>query len=183
MQNKQKGDKDKGVALLKDSNPKPETAPVFIDAEKMFEKLATLTRDITDLAFDFSRARGGEFGKDLEDWFRAENELLRPAPVEITESDEKILVSVAVPGFKPEEIEIAVKDNVLMINGIAESSLMKEGTTLLREWNSNRFCRTLALPANVDEANVTAKLTNGMLELTLPKAAGRDATKVAVASA
>ena len=181
MQNKQ--EKVKEGLPQKTESSKPEATPLFIEADTMFEKLATLTRDITDRAFDFSRERGGGFGKDLEDWLRAENELLRPAPVEITESDENILVSVAVPGFKPEEIEIAVKDNVLMINGIAEASLMKEGTTIVREWNSNRFCRTLALPSNVVEANVTAKLANGMLELTLPKAAEKDVTKVAVVSA
>jgi HSP20 family protein len=175
---------------MKNKNEKPKTedlkvptTPVFIPAEEMSQKLATLTRDIADLAFELSRERKGAFGKELDDWFRAENELLRPMPVEITETDDNILVSAAVPGFKPEEIEVSIKDNMLMVNGITELSVVKDGKTILREWKSNRFCRQLMLPAAVVEDKVSARLANGMLELTLPKAAERDVTKVAVATA
>ena len=168
---------------LKTKDPKTPAAPIFIPVEDMVDKFAALTRDIADLAYEFSRERDGAFGKELDDWFRAENELLRPMPIEMTETDDNILVSAAVPGFKPEEIEVSVKDNMLMINGITEPSLVKEGKTILREWKSNRFSRQLMLPTAVVEDKVSAKLTNGILELTLPKAAGRDVTKVAIATA
>ena len=56
-------------------------APVFVEAEKMLERLTEITGDITKRAYDFFRDRGGEFGKEVEDWFRAENEILRPVPV------------------------------------------------------------------------------------------------------
>lgn len=158
--------------------------PVFVEAEKMLERLTEITGDITKRAYDFFRDRGGEFGKEVDDWFRAENEILRPVPVEITESDGNIFVRAAVAGFKPEEIEVSVKDDMLFLSGTTEAREEKKETeTIVREWSSNRFCRQFTLPSPVMEDKVTAKLADGMLELTLPKAEAHEATKVAVTAA
>ena len=158
--------------------------PSFVEAENMLNRFTDITRDIAQLAFAFFRERGFEMGKEFEDWFKAENEILRPTPVEITQSDENIFVKAAVPGFKPEEIEVSVKDDVLMISGLTKTGdETPEPDTVVREWASNRFYRQLTLPSEVIADKVTAKLNNGMLELTLPKAAAHEATKVAVASA
>lgn len=159
-------------------------SPAFVDAERMLDRFAEVTKDTARKAFEFFRDRGGEFGRELDDWFKAENEILRPTPVEITESDASVFVKAAVAGFKPEEIEVSVKDNVVIISGQTESSDERPNSkTVAREWTSNRFYRQLTLPSEVLADKVTAKLTDGMLELTLPKAAAQEATKVAVTSA
>jgi HSP20 family protein len=158
--------------------------PAFIEAEKMFEKVAEITKDIAQRAFEFFRERGGEFGKDVEDWFKAESELLRPVPIEMTESDAEIFVTAAVPGFKAEEIEISVKDDVLIVSGKTETDEESEdASTIVREWTSNRFYRQLTLPSRIFPDKANAKLVDGLLKLTLPKAATNDVTKVAVTSA
>ncbi|MEO8042620.1 MAG: Hsp20/alpha crystallin family protein [Acidobacteriota bacterium] len=163
---------------------KTEPAPAFVDAEKLLERLTDITKDVTHKAYDFFRDRGGEWGLEVEDWFKAENEILRPVPVEVSELGDNLLVTAAVPGFKPEEIEVSVKGDTLIISGATEKSDEKtNANTIVREWNSNRFFRQLTLPSPVMEDKVTAKLQDGMLELTLPKATAHDATKVAVASA
>jgi HSP20 family protein len=167
-------------SLVKTTEP----APAFVDVERMLERFTEITKDIAEKAFDFFRDRGGEWGREVEDWFKAESQILRPVPVEITEAGENVLVSAAVPGFKPEEIEVSVKGDTLIISGATEASDKKEdANTIIREWNSNKFYRQLMLPSPVMEDKVTAKLANGMLELTLPKATAHEATKVAVASA
>lgn len=174
----------KPTAIQKVDTPDAKLEPVFVAAEKMFEKFADVSREIGRRAYDFFRERGGEFGKELDDWFKAENEILRPVPVEITESDSNIFVKAAVPGYKPEEINVSVKDDVLMISGTAEEDKQSEdANTVLREWNSNHFYRQLTLPSNVIADKVVAKITNGMLELTLPKTAAKEETKVAVTGA
>lgn len=174
----------KPTAMQKVETAEPKLEPVFVAAEKMFEKFADVSREIGRRAHDFFRERGGQFGKDLDDWFKAENEILRPVPVEITESNGNIFVKAAVPGYKPEEINVSVKDDVLMISGDTEESKHSEdANTVLREWNSNRFCRQFTLPSEVIADKVVAKLTNGMLELTLPKASAKEETKVAVTAA
>jgi HSP20 family protein len=159
-------------------------SPLFVEAEKMFERFAEITKETAQRAFEFFRDRGGEFGRELDDWFKAENEILRPTPVEMTDSDENIFVKAAVPGFKPEEIEVSIDGNVLILSGMMETKDEKPDTgVVFREWTSNRFYRHLTLPAEVMADNVTAKLTDGMLELTLPKAAAHEAVKVAVKTA
>lgn len=163
---------------------KVEPTPAFVEIERMLERFTEITKEIAGKAYDFFRDRGGEWGREVEDWFKAESEILRPVPVEIKEAGENVLVNAAVPGFKPEEIEVSVKGDTLIISGATVASNEKtDANTIVREWNSNRFYRQLILPSPVMEDKVTAKLTNGMLELTLPKATAQEATKVAVASA
>jgi HSP20 family protein len=104
--------------------------------------------------------------------------------VEIRQTPENILVTAAVPGFRPEEIEVSVRDRQLIITGKSEMSREKkeDADLLLSEWKSDRFFRRLTLPSPVREDKVEARLRDGVLELTLPKAAEHDATKVAVAA-
>ncbi|MEP7214488.1 MAG: Hsp20/alpha crystallin family protein [Acidobacteriota bacterium] len=164
-------------------NIRTKAAPIFVEAEKMLDKMADITMETAAKAFDFFRERGGEWGKELEDWFNAERDVLRPVPIEIRETDKTIYVTAAVPGFKADEIEISVKDNFLILSGNAEARNSKnDGNVVVSEWNSNRFFRQLYLPTIITADKVEARLADGMLELTLPKAAVQEATKIAVAA-
>jgi len=177
------GKESTAIQLAKTFNEERMT-PAFVEAEKMLERFAEITKDTALRAFEFFHQRGGELGKEVEDWFKAESEILRPTPVEITESDESIFVRAAVPGFKPDEIEVSVNGEVLIVSGTTETNEGKPNeNTVIREWTSNRFYRQLTLPSEVLADGVTAKLNNGMLELALPKAAAHEATKVAVKAA
>lgn len=163
----------------------PHKTPVPVNAsEDLFERFGKLTENIAERAYAFFRDRGGEFGNPLDDWFKAENEVLRPVPVELTETDNLLTVKAAVAGFKPDEIEVSVKNNMLVINGISIASAEnKDGDTILREWNSNRFCRRIELPSNVAVKDVSAEIQDGMLKVSLPKAPTAEAKKITVKSA
>ena len=157
--------------------------PMFVEFEKMFDRMAEITRQTASRAFDFFRQRGGEWGRELDDWFKAENELLRPVPIEMKEVDNNIILRAAVPGFKPEEIEVSVKDNNLIISGQTEISEKKdEENLILNEWKSNRFFRQLTLPSPVDPDAVKAVLKDGLLELTLPKIEASPAKNIEVSA-
>jgi HSP20 family protein len=156
-------------------------APLFVEAETLFERMAHVTNEIASRAFDMFRTRGGEWGRELDDWFKAEREVLRPVPVEIKENDTNILVTAAVPGFKPEEIEVSIKDNQLILSGETKASEeTKDENVIVQEWKSNRFLRQFTLPSNVDANNIQAHLKDGLLELTMPKAPAEEATKIPV---
>ena len=176
----------KETALRKGAAKKTKSAkltPVFVEAEKMFDKLSEITTETASRAYDFFRERGGEFGLELDDWFKAEREILRPVTVEIRESDGNIIVSAAIPGFKPDEIEVSIKDRRLILSGQTEAREEKEKENVLfTEWRSNRFFRQVTLPATVDADKVVARLKDGILDLKMPKAEERDATKVSVAA-
>ncbi|PYU21069.1 MAG: hypothetical protein DMG32_21415 [Acidobacteria bacterium] len=57
------------------------------------------------------------FGHNMEDWFRAESELLHPVHLEMAESDDSIIVRAEVPGFNTKELEINVEPRKLTITG------------------------------------------------------------------
>ena len=78
------------------------------------------------------------------------------------------------PVLLPDEIEISVKDNLLILSGKTEAHAKKENeNTGLSEWRSNRFFRQLTLNSALDPEKVVADLKDGILQLTLPKAPAR----------
>ena len=157
--------------------------PILAEAEEMFERLAEFTKETAQKAYEFFKQRGGEFGKEFDDWFRAESEVLLPVRAEITETADKINVRAAVPGFKPEEIRVSVKDNLLILSGETESSEKREDeNTVFSEWRSNRFFRQFSLSSEVDAEKTEATLKDGVLQLTLPKIPAHEAKQIPVSS-
>ncbi len=121
-------------------------------------------------AYEIFEANGRQLGRDMEDWFRAESELLHPLHVEMRESHDKIIVKAEVPGFEPKDIEINVEPGRLTIAGKREwSKEEKEQKLLYSERRSNQFFRCLDLPVEVDAEKAAATLKDGLLELLLPK--------------
>jgi HSP20 family protein len=156
-------------------------SPVFVEAEKLFEQMKEFSQSVARRAYEYFEARGREFGHDLEDWFRAESELMRRVPVEIKEADSQITVRAEVPGFAANEINVSVEPQRLVISGKSEKTTEdQKEETLLSEFRSNQFCRELRLPAEVDPAKTTAVLKDGVLELLLAKVAESIAVNVEV---
>ena len=143
--------------------------PIFVEAEKMVERFNNLNREIGQKAFE-RFLKHGEFGRAFDDWLEAESEILLPVPVEITENKKQFNVRATVPGFKPEELEVSVKDNFLILSGRSEIEEEKEyENDVYSEWHSNRFFRAFPLSSEVDADKAEANLKGGVLELTLPK--------------
>jgi HSP20 family protein len=169
---------------LESQGKPPSTSPIFVEAEKLLEQMKEFSQAISRRAYEFFETRGREIGHELEDWFRAESELLRRIPVEIQESDEQLTARAEVPGFSASEIKVSVEPRRLSISGKIEPAAEQKAEKLIyTERRPNGFCRTLDLPAEVDPAQAAATLKNGILELTLPKAAVSKAVRVEVKSA
>ena len=158
-----------GIQLTKQQAP---ASPIFVEAEKLLEQMKEFSQSVARRAYEYFEARGREFGHDLEDWFRAESELMRRVPVEVKEADGQITVRAEVPGFAANEITISVEPQRLVISGKSEKTTEeKKEQTLLSEFRSNQFCRELRLPAEVEPDKTTAVLKDGVLELVFAKAA------------
>ena len=87
--------------------------------------------------------------------------------VNIREEDDAYILSALVPGLNAEELNIQVLDDVVRIEGEYNQD---ENEYLMQELPHGSFTRTLRLPAAIDSDLVDAKITNGVLTLTLPKA-------------
>lgn len=164
--------------------PTPKQAPdrpVFVESEKLFEQMREFSHSIARRAYEFFEARGHQFGNDLDDWFRAESELMRRVSVEVKENRDQITARAEVPGFAANEIKVSVEPKFLIISGKSEMSTEeKKEQTVFSEIRSNQFYRELALPSEVDPAKASATLKDGILVLVLAKAATSEAFAVEV---
>ena len=92
--------------------------------------------------------------------------------VDLREEEDRFLLHVDVPGVNPEDIDIAVEGGVLTLSGHRESSSTDEKKGFRRvERVSGRFLRRFTLPDGVDPEAVAARSENGVLEISVPKAA------------
>jgi len=101
--------------------------------------------------------------------------------IDVAEEDENILVRAEVPGCKAEDIEISVHGNVLTISGEKkQEEEKKEKGYYYMESSYGSFRRELNLPTEVDAGKIDATCKDGVLSITLPKAARAKAIKVKV---
>jgi HSP20 family protein len=162
--------------------PTTETkAPVLVEIEKVFAQMKEATESIAHRAYEFFEARGREFGHDLEDWFRAETELMRYVPVEINDTADNLIVRAEVPGFGANDLKINIEGRQLLLSGKVETNTEeKTEQVVYNERRSQQFYRTITLPTNVDATKATTALRDGVLELTLPKVASPAAINVPI---
>lgn len=91
--------------------------------------------------------------------------------LDVFETAESVVVKAAIPGIKPEDVEITVTGNALAISGEAKTeSETKEKNYLRRETHMGAFSRMIELPAGLQTDKADAKFDNGILTIEFPKA-------------
>ncbi len=137
---------------------------------------------------DFDRIFGN-FRRDFEDLLWPSRSILdrtyslmqKWPMMDLTDRDSDFLLTVEVPGFKKEDIEILVEDRAIDIR--ASTGQKREEKTqqfLRRERTASSFHRRVDLPEEIIADKVEAKLNNGILELVLPKKAPKPKKRVVV---
>lgn len=84
------------------------------------------------------------------------------------ETEDAIVVEIAVPGVSPEQVDVMLEKDVLAISG-EYSAPAEERDWLLRERPCGQFMRRFAINVPVDVDNVDATYHDGLLRLSLPK--------------
>lgn len=89
---------------------------------------------------------------------------------DVAEEDNKVIVTTDLPGIDKENVELNLRDNLLVISAQKgkEEETEKEGY-LRKERSFMRYYREIPLPDYVTEDGATAQLKNGVLTVTLPK--------------
>jgi len=105
----------------------------------------------------------------------------RVPTMDIEDRGKDFLLTAEMPGFKKENIEIDVQDNFVVITGEAGWKYdKKEHEYLCKERACKTFYRTVDLPEEIKVDEVTANLTEGVLEISLPKKIPKQKRKVKV---
>jgi HSP20 family protein len=91
--------------------------------------------------------------------------------VDMFQTDDEVVVKVALPGFKADEVQINVTGDVLTLRGeLKHEEEKKERAWHIREHRWDSFERSIALPTEVTADRASADFENGVLIITLPKA-------------
>lgn len=93
--------------------------------------------------------------------------------VDVKEDDIAYTVHADLPGLKKEDIQVTIDGQVVTVSAeTRRESEQKEGEKVLkRERYFGKVSRSFSLDSDVDEAGASAKYTDGVLELSLPKKA------------
>ena len=100
--------------------------------------------------------------------------------IDVTENDKEYRILAELPGVRKEDISVTTDGNEVAISAEVKNEKDvkdKEGTVLRSERHYGKVYRAFTLGQEVDQAGAHAKYSDGVLELTLPKAATESAKK------
>jgi HSP20 family protein len=104
-------------------------------------------------------------------------------PVNIWSNNEELILKAEVPGVDPKDISIDLNGDQLLISGERKADVPSEGVTCHHSERSvGSFSRSFRLPYEIDSAKVTAKSSNGVLTVVLPRAEYAKPRKINVQS-
>jgi HSP20 family protein len=95
------------------------------------------------------------------------------------ENEEVVTIQMALPGVRPEDVDITVEQDVLTIQGRFPER-EREKNWILQEHPKGHFRRRFTLQVPIDVDNVNANYQNGLLILTLPKSEESKPRKIEV---
>jgi HSP20 family protein len=90
-------------------------------------------------------------------------------PASVTEIGDGYMLEIEMPGVKKDGIEISVENNELTVIG-RRSLPAVEGTLIHRESRPENFRRAFEIDPSIDAEKISAKIDQGLVTLTLPKA-------------
>ena len=103
-------------------------------------------------------------------WRAADGDGLVPA-LDVRQNADELIVEVSLPGVQPEDVDITITGQTLVIRGEMKAEERDEGDAYLyRERRSGTFHRQLQLPVRVAGDSAEATFEHGILTLRIPKA-------------
>jgi HSP20 family protein len=101
--------------------------------------------------------------------------------LDLVESANDYVVSVDLPGVKPEDVKVEMDDGRLTISGKRETTVEDNTKNVHRvERTRGSFSRVISLPREVDTDKIDAKYEQGVLHVTLPKVADKQPRKIEI---
>lgn len=93
-------------------------------------------------------------------------------PIDVTETSKEYVIRGEFPGLEGSDIKLELKDNAITLRGEKRNEVERtEGARHWVERSFGSFARTVQFDVEVDEDNASAEMKNGVLTVTVPKAA------------
>lgn len=131
----------------------------FDTLERMFDRMSDQFQEA---------ARSWESGDQLDSWTVRGDSMA----TDVRDDADEFVVTVDVPGFARDEIDVRVTDDVLSVEASHEETAVEtdDERYIRRERAHRTLSRSLVLPEPVETGDVAATLDHGVLTITIPKA-------------
>lgn len=148
---------------------------------------ANLNRSLSPLeefSTDMERMFDSLLGRTVGSVLRGNNVEKFTPHLDVVETPTEYLISVDLPGVKPEDVKVEMEDGKLTISGKRET-VVEENTKHVHriERTKGSFHRMVTLPREIDSDRIDAKYEQGVLHVTLPKSAERQPRKIEIRAA
>jgi HSP20 family protein len=151
------------------------------DQEALQGDMQQIQLAIARRAFELFETRNCEHGHDLEDWFRAESELLRPVSIAVSETADRFSIQANVLGFSKKELKVGIEPTRVAIVGRKEANAAAEAPAAGS--SPDQVLRLVDLASAIDPGAAVVELQSGVLRLELNKVARPDAMATAAGQA
>jgi HSP20 family protein len=110
----------------------------------------------------------GDLGSTTGRQQRTQQTQWAPA-LDVVQDGGDLLIRAELPGVKREDVEITLHERVLTISGERRAEEQREGSGYyVRERRHGSFRRSLVLPHDVEEGQISARFEDGVLEMRIP---------------
>ncbi len=101
-------------------------------------------------------------------------------PIDIFETPEGLVLRADLPGVTAETLDLQVQDNKLTLLGRVAPQSPSGATLIHQEYHVGDFVRSFILSDDVDHDRISAKISNGVLDLLLPRIPKTEPRKIQV---
>lgn len=99
---------------------------------------------------------------------------------DIHETNDALTVVMEMPGVDRNHLNISLENDVLRVDGQIDFSKYEAMEPVYTEYNVGHYTRSFTLSNKIDQERISAQLEDGVLTLTLPKAAEARARRIAI---
>lgn len=134
------------------------------EADTQFEAWTEIRNRISRRAFEIFEERGRVHGYDLDDWFKAESEVVTPVQTTVNETEHLYTITLEVSGFKANELEIRAEPFRIFILG------KKSGSGRMECGKTKEIFKPIIFCNQIETNTVIAELSDGQLTISIRKA-------------
>ena len=100
--------------------------------------------------------------------------------VDIFETETELTLLADIPGVKPEDLNIDLRENTLTLTGEVTPGKGSDEEDVFMEYEMGKYFRQFSLSEVIDQSKIDAQLNDGVLRLTLPKVEKATPRKITV---
>jgi HSP20 family protein len=108
----------------------------------------------------------------------------QPMPLDVYATEEQAVITAAVPGMRPEDLDVTVHEHTISLSGtignVSETEEAKGATWYVHELGGGTYRRSVTLPFPIDAERVAASFDYGIVRIVAPKAAHAKPRKIAI---